>query len=57
MALLGEDRNEYMVVVEKPKGKRPLGRPRCRWENYTIIRYRNIRWIHLTLIGTIGRLM
>jgi hypothetical protein len=21
------------VLVEKPGGKRPLGRPRCRWEN------------------------
>jgi hypothetical protein len=22
-----------MVLVGKPKGKRPLGRPRCRWED------------------------
>jgi len=25
-----------MVLVGKPEGKRPLGRPRCRWE-YNII--------------------
>jgi len=23
--------------VEKPEGKRPLGRPRCRWENNIMI--------------------
>jgi hypothetical protein len=24
-------RNAYRILVGKPKGKRPLGRPRCRW--------------------------
>jgi hypothetical protein len=23
----------YRMLVGKPKGKRPLGRPRCRWED------------------------
>jgi hypothetical protein len=23
----------YWVLVEKPEGKRPLGRPMCRWED------------------------
>jgi len=23
----------YWVLVGKPEGKRPLGRPRCRWED------------------------
>jgi hypothetical protein len=23
----------YMVLVGNPEGKRPRGRPRCRWEN------------------------
>jgi hypothetical protein len=23
----------YRVLVVKPEGKRPLGRPRCRWED------------------------
>jgi hypothetical protein len=27
----GEDRNACRFVVVKPKGKRPLGRPRYRW--------------------------
>jgi hypothetical protein len=29
----GEDRGVYRVLVEKPEGKRPLGRPRRRWED------------------------
>jgi hypothetical protein len=28
-----EERNVYKVLMGKPEGKRPLGRPRCRWEN------------------------
>jgi len=29
---IGESRAVYRVLVGKPEGKRPLGRPRCRWE-------------------------
>jgi hypothetical protein len=28
-----EDRKVYKVLVEKPEGKRQLGRPRRRWED------------------------
>jgi hypothetical protein len=28
----GEDES-YRILVGKPEGKRPLGRPSCRWEN------------------------
>jgi hypothetical protein len=28
---MGEERKLYKVLVRKPEGKRPLGRPRCRW--------------------------
>jgi len=28
---MGEERGAYMVLVGKPQGKRPLGRPRRRW--------------------------
>jgi hypothetical protein len=28
---MGENRNAYRILVGKPEGKRPLGRPRCRW--------------------------
>ena len=30
---MGERRGVYRVLVGKPEGKRPLGRPGCRWEN------------------------
>jgi hypothetical protein len=30
---MGEERNVYRVLVGKPEGKRPLGRPRRRWED------------------------
>jgi hypothetical protein len=29
----GERRGVYRVLVGKPEGKRPLGRPRGRWQN------------------------
>jgi hypothetical protein len=31
VARMGEKRNAYRLLVGKPKGKRPLGRPRHRW--------------------------
>ena len=33
VARMGEERGFYRGLVEKPEGKRPLGRPRCRWVN------------------------
>jgi hypothetical protein len=30
---MGEGRGVYRVLMGKPEGKRPLGRPRCRWED------------------------
>jgi len=29
----GEMINSYIILVEKPEGKRPLGRPRHRWDD------------------------
>ena len=31
VARMGEERRAYRVLVGKPEGKRPLGRPRRRW--------------------------
>ena len=33
VARIGERRDVYRVLVRKPKGKRPLGRPRHRWKD------------------------
>jgi len=34
VARMGEDRGVHRMLVGKPEGKRPLGRPRRRWEDY-----------------------
>jgi hypothetical protein len=31
VARMGGKRNVYRLLVGKPEGRRPLGRPRCRW--------------------------
>jgi hypothetical protein len=36
LALLGDWKVAYSILVEKAEGKRPLGRPRCRWEDNMI---------------------
>jgi hypothetical protein len=33
VARMGEGKGVYMVFVGRPEGKRPLGRPRRRWED------------------------
>jgi hypothetical protein len=33
VACMGEGRGVYRVLFGRPKGKRPLGRPKCRWED------------------------
>jgi hypothetical protein len=33
VARMGEERGVHRVLVGKPEGKRPLGRPRRRWEH------------------------
>jgi hypothetical protein len=52
VARMGEGRGVYRVLVGRPEGKRPLGRPRCRWENNTKMGLREIvtdeaNWIRL----------
>jgi hypothetical protein len=48
-----EGRDVYRVLVGSPEGKRPLGRPRCRWEDNIKMDLREIRidganWIRLS---------
>jgi hypothetical protein len=44
VAQVGETRNAYRILVGKPEGKRPLGRPRCRWVDKIKIDLREIGW-------------
>jgi hypothetical protein len=37
-------RNAYRILVGKPEGKRPLGRPRSRWMDNIKIYLREIGW-------------
>jgi hypothetical protein len=41
---LKETRKVYGILVGKPEGKRPLGRPRCRWEDRIRMGIRGIVW-------------
>jgi hypothetical protein len=48
-----ESRNVYKILVGKPERKRPLGRPRRRYEDNIIMNLRGIgwedvEWIHLS---------
>jgi hypothetical protein len=44
VAFMGEGRNLYRVLVGKPERKRPLGRPRSRWEDGIKMDVREIGW-------------
>jgi hypothetical protein len=40
----GEKMNAYRILVGKPEGKRPLGRPRRRWVYNIIMDFRELGW-------------
>jgi hypothetical protein len=49
---MGEGRGVYRILVGRPEVKRPLGRPRCRWEDNIKMDLREIEidganWIRL----------
>jgi hypothetical protein len=41
---MGQIINVYKILVRKPEGKRPLGRPRLRWEDNIRMDPREIGW-------------
>jgi hypothetical protein len=47
---MGEERKVYKVLAGKPEGKRPLGRPRRRWEDGIRMDLREIGWGGVDLI-------
>lgn len=62
VARMGERRAAYKVVVEKDEGKRPLGRPKLRWEDSIKIELDQIEWAAGTVLvwlrmGNIGGLL
>jgi hypothetical protein len=66
---MGEERGVHRVLVGKPEGKRPLGRPRRRWEDNIKMRVQQVGggrgdWMELaqdrdrwrTLVSTVKKL-
>jgi hypothetical protein len=47
---MGKRRNAYRVLMGKPEGKRPLGRPRRRWVDDIKMDLREIGWVGLDWI-------
>jgi hypothetical protein len=46
-----EKRNEYRLLVGKPEGKRPLGRPRRRWADNIKMDLGEVGWGGVDWIG------
>jgi hypothetical protein len=44
VARIGEERKVYEILVGKPEEKRPLGKPRRRWEARIIMDLEEIGW-------------
>ena len=68
-ARMGDGRGVHMVLIGKPEGKRPLGRPRRRWDNNIKMDLREVGggggdWLELVqdrdrwraLVGTVRNL-
>jgi hypothetical protein len=54
VARIGDMKNAYTILIGKPVGKRPLGRPRRRWEDISKMDLREtgmegVDWIHVAL--------
>jgi hypothetical protein len=41
---MGEKRVTYRILVGRPEGRRPLGRPRLRWEDNIKIDLQEVGW-------------
>jgi hypothetical protein len=50
VARKGAKMNAYKILVGKPEGKRPLGKPRRRWVDKVKVGLREIGWNGMDLI-------
>jgi hypothetical protein len=62
VARMGEGRGAYRILVGRPEGRRPLGRPRPRWEDNIKMDLQEVGWGAWTgliwlRIGAGGRLL
>jgi hypothetical protein len=44
VARMGERRGAYRALVGKPEGRRPLGRPKCKWKDNIKMDLREVGW-------------
>ena len=51
VARMGEERGAYRVLVGKPEGKRPLGRPRRRWVDIIRVELQEAGYGYMDWIG------
>jgi hypothetical protein len=51
VARIGEKRNAYRLLMGKPEGKTPLGRPRRRWVDNIRIDFGEVGWGVVDWIG------
>jgi hypothetical protein len=51
VARIWEKRNAYRLLLGKPEGKRPLGRPRCRWMDNIRMDLGGVGWADVDWIG------
>jgi hypothetical protein len=61
VARMGEGRGVYRVLVGRPEGNRPLGRPSRRWEENVKMGFsetgmNGVNWIRLVQVGSSGGL-